>query len=197
MPKVSPEYKQRIRDEIVKTAIGMFSKNGYQSTKMSDVAEVMGISKGKLYLYFQSKEDLFYAVCGDYDQLFYRDDEVYHADGLDLSEYLGKIYDHEISLLDRYYPILIDALAESKRNPHLKSILKKERLVAEQMALHFLQEIQKSGRFLTNSKNLSELSRGVVALYDGLASGRFTDQDYKSNRSAFVATMAAILKGES
>ena len=197
VPKVTLRYKQTVQDKIVKTAIELFSKNGYRNTKMNDIARIMGISKGKLYLYFQSKEDLFYAACRSYDQLLYKDNDIYYQNVSDISEYFGKIYDHEISLLKQYYPILVDALAESKHNSHLKNILEKERLVAEQMALHFLQEVQKSGKFLTNSRNLNDLALGVVALYDGLASSRFTGQDYESNKNAFVTTMAAILKGAS
>lgn len=197
VPKVTLRYKQTVQDKIVKTAIELFSKNGYRNTKMNDIARIMGISKGKLYLYFQSKEDLFYATCRSYDQLLYKDNDIYYQNVSDISEYFGKIYDHEISLLKQYYPILVDVLAESKHNSYLKNILEKERLVAEQIALHFLQEVQKSGQFLTNSKNLNDLALGVVALYDGLASSRFTGQDYKSNKNAFVTTMAAILKGAS
>jgi AcrR family transcriptional regulator len=30
---------------------------------MEDIAEVAKLAKGTLYLYFKSKEDLFYAIC--------------------------------------------------------------------------------------------------------------------------------------
>ena len=54
----------RLRDpdrfsQIVSTAIEVFIDKGYRHTQMSDIAEAMGIAKGTLYLYVESKEALF------------------------------------------------------------------------------------------------------------------------------------------
>ncbi|MEM7136386.1 MAG: helix-turn-helix domain-containing protein [Myxococcota bacterium] len=54
----------RVRDpdkfsRIVSASIGVFIDKGYRQTQMSDIAEVMGIAKGTLYLYVESKEALF------------------------------------------------------------------------------------------------------------------------------------------
>ncbi|MEM8608085.1 MAG: helix-turn-helix domain-containing protein [Myxococcota bacterium] len=45
--------------QIVSAAIDVFIDKGYRSTQMSDIAEAMGIAKGTLYLYVESKEALF------------------------------------------------------------------------------------------------------------------------------------------
>ena len=39
-----------------------FAEKGYAATKVEDVAKRAGVSKGLLYLYFKTKEDLFKAV---------------------------------------------------------------------------------------------------------------------------------------
>src|SRR4051794_39267669 len=48
--------------EIVAAALASFADRGYAATKLEDVATAAGISKGTIYLYFPTKEDLFRAV---------------------------------------------------------------------------------------------------------------------------------------
>jgi AcrR family transcriptional regulator len=48
--------------EIMAAALDIFVERGFASTKLDDVAARAGISKGTLYLYFASKEELFKAV---------------------------------------------------------------------------------------------------------------------------------------
>jgi AcrR family transcriptional regulator len=48
--------------EIVAAALDCFAESGFTATRLDDVAARAGVTKGTLYLYFQSKEDLFKAV---------------------------------------------------------------------------------------------------------------------------------------
>ena len=61
-PKVTSQYKTEVREKIVHAAITAFSKYGYDRTRMDDIADTAKLSKGTLYLYFKSKEELFYAI---------------------------------------------------------------------------------------------------------------------------------------
>ncbi|HZD12823.1 MAG TPA: TetR/AcrR family transcriptional regulator, partial [Candidatus Binatus sp.] len=63
MPRVVPEYKEEARNRIVSIASQVFTEKGYRQSTMEDVAKKMGVSKGALYLYFASKEELFEAIC--------------------------------------------------------------------------------------------------------------------------------------
>ena len=58
MPKVFPEYKEAAKSKIVEAARLVFAKKGYHEATMDDVAQEVGVSKGALYSYFKSKEDL-------------------------------------------------------------------------------------------------------------------------------------------
>lgn len=71
MPK-TPERCQEIREEtkkkILHDAMLYFARNGFAGTKISDLADYIGIGQGTLYIYFKSKEDLFkeiFAVCNN------------------------------------------------------------------------------------------------------------------------------------
>lgn len=54
--------KQQRREEIVQAAEQVFFSKGFDRSTMDDVAEKAELSKGTLYLYFTSKEDLHMAV---------------------------------------------------------------------------------------------------------------------------------------
>src|SRR5213594_3223651 len=60
-----PRWKRR-KDarpgEIVAAALDMFGERGFAATKLTDVARRAGVTKGTVYLYFDSKEALFKAV---------------------------------------------------------------------------------------------------------------------------------------
>jgi len=48
--------------EILAAAMETFVEHGYAATKLEDVAKRAGVTKGTLYIYFESKEALFKAV---------------------------------------------------------------------------------------------------------------------------------------
>jgi AcrR family transcriptional regulator len=48
--------------ELMAAALDLFVERGFASTRLEDVAARAGVSKGTLYLYFSSKEELFKAV---------------------------------------------------------------------------------------------------------------------------------------
>lgn len=51
------------RNQIVKAAVSLFSKNGYFLTTIDDIAQEAKVSKGLIYLYFEDKHDvLFYSL---------------------------------------------------------------------------------------------------------------------------------------
>jgi len=54
--------KQARPAELTEAALDLFVERGFASTKLDDIAQRAGVSKGTLYLYFSSKEDLFKAV---------------------------------------------------------------------------------------------------------------------------------------
>jgi AcrR family transcriptional regulator len=54
--------KEARPEEILAAALESFAERGFAATRLEDVAARAGISKGTLYLYFKSKEELFKAV---------------------------------------------------------------------------------------------------------------------------------------
>jgi TetR/AcrR family transcriptional regulator, cholesterol catabolism regulator len=55
------ETPQR-RDEVLAAATRVFHEKGYAATSIQDVADALGMLKGSLYYYIDSKEDLLFAI---------------------------------------------------------------------------------------------------------------------------------------
>lgn len=67
-PRSEEEFekiRQSSRNKILKTAIELFATLGYHTTSMDTVAKAAGISKGLIYNYFKSKDELLEAVLMD------------------------------------------------------------------------------------------------------------------------------------
>ncbi len=50
--------KEEKKEQIMKTALSLFAKQGFYSTTIADIAREMGMSVGNMYNYFPSKESL-------------------------------------------------------------------------------------------------------------------------------------------
>lgn len=53
------EQRERRRQEILGEALRLFVRKGYAATKVSDIAEAVGMSTGLMFHYFDSKEKLY------------------------------------------------------------------------------------------------------------------------------------------
>ena len=51
--------------EIVAAAYAVFAERGFAAAKLDEIAARAGVSKGALYLYFETKQDIFEAVVHD------------------------------------------------------------------------------------------------------------------------------------
>ncbi len=58
-PSRREQQKEAKRLALVDAALAVFSRVGFAAAKIDDVAEEAGVSKGTVYLYFDSKEQLF------------------------------------------------------------------------------------------------------------------------------------------
>src|ERR1700750_2342656 len=65
MTSKQPRWQRRAEDrprEICAAALEVFAEKGFAAAKLDEIAKRAGVSKGALYLYFETKEQLFRAV---------------------------------------------------------------------------------------------------------------------------------------
>ena len=56
---IREEQKEKRREEILAAGLDLFIRKGYAATKISDIAQRVGMSAGLLFHYFESKEKLY------------------------------------------------------------------------------------------------------------------------------------------
>jgi TetR/AcrR family transcriptional regulator, transcriptional repressor of aconitase len=59
MPKISEERKNERREQILEGARRCFAENGYEGATVAKLEHETGLSRGAIFNYFPSKEDLF------------------------------------------------------------------------------------------------------------------------------------------
>lgn len=56
------EIREEMRGTILRKSMLYFARNGFAGTKICDLARSIGIGQGTIYVYFQSKEELFQEI---------------------------------------------------------------------------------------------------------------------------------------
>ena len=72
------EQKEKRRQEILNVGLDLFIRKGYSATRTAEIANIVGMSEGLLFHYFETKEKLYLAlleiaVCGK-DNIFKKND---------------------------------------------------------------------------------------------------------------------------
>ena len=122
-PNVSDERKA----QILNAAEGVFTKRGFNEARMDDIAEKTGLSKGTLYLYFKSKDDLIIAILERIFQREFRQLEDLQQDDISASDAMLKLTDlitKDIVSMLRLIPIIYNFLALAFRNKYVQRALK-------------------------------------------------------------------------
>jgi AcrR family transcriptional regulator len=56
----------QVADRVTRAAVGLFATQGYANTSVQQIVEAAGVTKGAMYHYFESKDDLLFGI---YDRL--------------------------------------------------------------------------------------------------------------------------------
>jgi TetR/AcrR family transcriptional repressor of nem operon len=73
--------EQDCRKRLVHTALQLFATRGYHSTSIADILRESGCTRGSLYYYFPSKEDLGYAAIDEMLRLLVEQGAASHLQG--------------------------------------------------------------------------------------------------------------------
>ncbi len=152
--KKTPEQWKK---EILDTARALFVSKGYEETSISDIMDMAGGAKGMFYRFFQSKEEVMYALG---NQIFFENNPFDVIKGRDDLNGLQKIRsllalnqsDGERNCLNRQAVSIL-------KDPHiLAASIRENRRVLTPLWLELLEEGKRDGSVRTEfTKELSEL----------------------------------------
>jgi AcrR family transcriptional regulator len=166
MPRVVPEYREDAKRRIVEAAMDVMAERGSDRMRIDDVAQKLGVTKGAVYWYFKTKEELIGAVLdrlrSDIQKIEF--DSYYNRS---FEETLMQMYDRFALTDDRQRAIFFEAFALATRNTDVRHAT---RDYYEGLAATFEAEIRKEKKqhFLQTQTDDRRMALLMVALYSGL-----------------------------
>ncbi|MFZ6026158.1 MAG: TetR/AcrR family transcriptional regulator [Chloroflexota bacterium] len=122
-----PDVSEERRTQIIESALSVFTRQGFANTRMEDVASESGLSKGLLYWYFKSKDEIVVAIA---DLLFggeLRKMRNLPCEGLPAGDCLMNFLETfiaDIRMMLKVTPIVYEFYALAFRNQTVRKLMK-------------------------------------------------------------------------
>jgi AcrR family transcriptional regulator len=171
MPKVTEEYKQDRRQQIIDAAYRCLARKGFQQTTMRDIYRETGLSAGAVYHYFESKHDI---IAASFNFDYERSVDLFEA-ARESDDPLGALID----LLDFLFRGLkgasesgagrvnVQGWGEALVNPSLMETVHRVMGITQEMATQVLHQAQAKGQLGPNIP-VTGLANLLISLYYGL-----------------------------
>jgi AcrR family transcriptional regulator len=195
MPRVIPEYKEAAKEKIIQSAFQVFTKKGYQTTTMDDIAKQVGVSKAALYQYFKNKKELLNEIVLSYHTMFR---EVIRA-ALERQDSNNLAEEVQGALLKKYrlhHEMLFEIIAIAAHDEEIKQSLKSEYEKDTALLKELLQKLIDNGKIATkiDAETLAQL---FIALYVGMAMKVIMGDDTVEIHKAWSNAIGAMINQKS
>lgn len=173
-PRITTAHEQGQRDRILDAAGRCFARQGFHQATIQDICDAAGLSKGGLYTYFRSKDEILAALVEQSlaDALRWATAAA-GQDGSPL-ERLGRVADAMVEriLLEEgaktYTPqLMLEVWAEGSKDPKLGELLARGYEQWRTFVAQLFREGVASGE-IRPDVDPDELAAIVVAIFDGL-----------------------------
>jgi AcrR family transcriptional regulator len=193
MPRVVPTYADDAKKRILQAASEQFKEKGYFRSTMDDVAGRLGISKGAIYRYFGSKEELLAALYSSAPDNLRSLFTVASGDPVTASK---EVFEKMATRPNAN--LFVDFLAEASVNVDFQKILREN---IERFSAALEDTIVKKNPRMT-SKDLARLHDSIVTLglcFNGLLcwlTVGVSEQDVKRTWAKSVESLLGPVVGE-
>lgn len=170
-PAPRKRRKEARPTELTAAALELFVEKGFAATRLEDVAARAGVSKGTLYLYFDSKEALFKAVIQEGIV-----PAVVEGEAI-LARHTGSAFELLRSLLEGWWAMV----GETPYSGIPKLMIAEARNFPE-VAGYYYENVVQRGRALLRA-----------ALERGMASGEFRGQDLDTCVDVIIAPVLMLI----
>ncbi len=165
MPRVVPDYKKQAKDTILDSASELFFRGGYSTTSMDDIARRIGVTKGTIYIYFKSKEDVLYSVCNRNMKML--QEALKNVNPEDFLDMGNRFFETEMKMPDHVKFHWIFAMGEMESNPEIKNILSKSYNDYVILLKEKIDQL-KLGKKISENTDSINLARILIAFHNGM-----------------------------
>lgn len=116
---------EQTKTKLLNAARRIFARDGFEASRIDDIARVAGYTRGAFYAHFQTKEDLFFALLEQQSERRLTEIRVTLEKQTDDSSRLNAMRDYYVKKLDdRQWPILLlEFKLFALRHPRLRAKL--------------------------------------------------------------------------
>jgi AcrR family transcriptional regulator len=164
-----PDVSEERKAQIVEAAVAVFSRLGFERARMEDVARESGLSKGTLYLYYESKDELIGALLESVFDWGMRDLKNALASGGSASERLRKIgglMSGEIEKLYILLPVWFEFYAVAARDEGVRRFMKSYFEEYREILAEIVHDGIQRGEF--RQVDVEEVTVTLVSLFEGV-----------------------------
>ncbi len=196
-PKVSEQHLEERRNQIMDAAVRRFSRDGFHQTTMDGICAESEMSKGALYRYFSSKEDI---VAAMYERSINQEtskmDEIREKDGpvsilLELTDGIyGKLADPAAR---DGYRLAVQLWAEAMTNPRICELQNQETELWFPVVVEIIREGQRRGE-INEDLDPEIVTRVIGAMFMGIVLQKSWDSDVDVNECCRI--VKALVAGD-
>ena len=165
------DVSEQRRHQIMDAATAVFARMGFERTRMDDIADEAGVSKGALYLYFKSKDAIIATLLKFFfDQALKQIRTLATGEGSvvtqlqTLTRHLTREMDRMASLRPVSLQFYAIAARQSSVRQHLRAYFAEYRVVMEELIRRGIAQGE-----LRPTINPTEVAITLTGLYEGLA----------------------------
>ena len=164
-----PDIKGERKNQILDAAMSVFAQKGFHQARMDDIVEQSGLSKGTIYWYFKSKDEIIATIMGrifetEFESLQGLLEEDSSA-GSKIKKFINMAqYDVENMLLQT--PLTYEFISAASRDSEIRLTLQKYLRSYIELIIPIIEQGVDSGEF--RSIEPEDASIAIGALFEGI-----------------------------
>ncbi len=191
-----PDKSEERKDQILDAAADVFTKKGLQKTRMDDIVDKSGLSKGTLYWYFDSKDDI---IIGIFERIFLKESR--DLTPLITSEKSSseRIYEYteriilDLQRLLKFAPIAFEFLSLAFRTKYFRKAFKTYLSIHMEILIPIIQQGVDAGEF--RALDPFEAAVAIGAIFEGTVLLWVYDKDLIDPESHIKSGIKFLIEG--
>ena len=191
-----PDRVEERRKQIMDAALTCFARKGYHKTTMDDIVAESGLSKGTLYWYFKSKDELFFSLVNSFFLEMRRDIDAITEQHTSAPGKLGALAHEFVNFFDEvteFLNVFFEFWMQSALNEQLNQLFHNTLVEYRGKIAGIIDEGIEAGEF--QEVDAEQLAWAVMAVYDGLWFYKMLAADEVDLEKANQAFLETLLGG--
>ncbi len=185
------------REQIYQAALTCFLRKGYHRATMDDIVAESGLSKGTLYWYFNTKNELFLSLVqeflGQMNQEWQPIVDNQEMSPSDKMRHIIDLFRSEVKEMAPFFGIMMEAWALTRQDENMQEVVQNMYQPYLKVMTDIIEAGIVSGEFQVESAEATALV--ILTIYDGMALARDIGLAVFEWDKVFVAAEALVLQG--